>query len=183
MRQHPAWIMWEGALSDEICDYIIESGLTLLPNKASTFKGGDDPNRKTQVRWIQKQAFPDILDIVDKFARDANEHFKLDIDSIDYLQFTEYKDVGHFYGDHHDVDWDRADGRHRKISIVVQLSDPKEYTGGDFSFMTTESPDPITVKKRGTVIAFVSYYDHAVSPILSGSRTSLVGWYEGPRWK
>tara|TARA_R110000851_G_scaffold110632_4_gene233524 strand:- start:26045 stop:26605 length:561 start_codon:yes stop_codon:yes gene_type:complete len=186
MKQHPAWIMWEGALTDEQCDEIIESGLTLEPEKASTFrsgKGEEDEVRKTQVRWMQPHAFPEVHDIIGSFAHEANKHFGLELTHLPYIQFTEYKDVGHFYGDHHDVDWDRADGFHRKISITVQLSDPEDYEGGEFKFMTTESPDPEAVKSRGTVIAFISYYDHAVTPITSGDRTSLVGWYEGPRWK
>ena len=182
MRKHPAWIMWEAELTDEQCDYIIASGQTLEPQKARTFKDQDDPNRKTQVRWIHDDKFPEILEVVDKYAREANKHFRLHITELPYLQYTEYKDIGHFYGDHHDVDWDRDDGLHRKISVVIQLSDPKDYEGGEFSFMTTENPDSEAVKKRGTIIAFVSYYDHAVSPITEGSRNSLVGWYEGPRW-
>jgi len=189
MQQFPDWLIWEASLDDEMCDKILEACEKLPSKNATTFRAGEDPlyedpNRKTQIRWVPRDGEHDwINQIFEAYAREANKHFGMELSYLPELQFTEYKDVGHFYGDHHDVDWDRSDGRHRKISIVVQLSDPKEYTGGDFTFMTTQSPDPITVKKRGTVIAFVSYYDHAVSPILSGSRTSLVGWYEGPRWK
>ena len=37
--------------------------------------------------------------------------------------------------------------------------------------------------KQGDIIVFPSYLEHGVSPITSGSRTSLVGWFEGPRWR
>jgi PKHD-type hydroxylase len=175
--------MWESALTDEQCDEIIASGLTQEAKKATTFRSDNDDHRKTQVRWLQPDDFPEIHDIVAGFAVAANEHFKLEIDSLPYLQFTEYIGEGYKYDDHHDVDWDRQDGQHRKISVIIQLSDPDDYEGGEFRFITTENPDGEKVKKRGTVIAFVSYYEHAVFPLSSGNRTSLVAWVEGPRWR
>lgn len=182
MRTHPAWIMWESALSDEECDDIIEKGLTKTPNEATTF-GGQSEIRKTQVRWLQPDDFPEIHSRVAEFAVAANEHFKLEIETLPYLQFTEYLDIGFKYDDHHDVDWDRQDGMHRKISLSIQLTDPEDYEGGELRFTTTQNPDSEEVKRRGTVVAFVSYYEHEVTPITKGTRRSLVAWVEGPRWK
>ena len=116
-------------------------------------------------------------------AFDANQYFQTTITTLPALQFTEYSDVGHKYDMHHDVDYNRQDGLHRKLSIVVQLSDPEEYEGGVLTFAHTQNPDPDSLIKRGSIICFLSYLEHGVSPITSGSRTSLVGWFEGPRWR
>ena len=71
---------------------------------------------------------------------------------------------------------------HRRMSIIIGLSNPSDYEGGELTFSHTQNPDPIALAKKGTVICFLSYYEHGVAPITKGSRTSLVGWAEGPRW-
>ena len=114
---------------------------------------------------------------------DANKQFNLTLTDLPPLQFTEYADVGHKYDMHHDVDFNRQDGKHRKLSIVVQLTDPDDYEGGILSFAHTQNPDPATLIKQGTIICFLSYLEHGVTPITKGSRTSLVGWFEGPYWR
>ena len=58
------------------------------------------------------------------------------------------------------------------ITIVVNLCD--EYTGGEFKFWDTWAPE----LKQGDLMLFPSnfLYPHQVTPVLSGTRHSLVGW-------
>ena len=189
MQQFPDWLMWESAIPSEVCDKIIEH-CTKLPSKnATTFRAGEDPlyedpNRKTQIRWVPKDDEHNwINEIFETYALEANEIFGTELSYLPELQFTEYKDIGYKYGWHHDVDFSNQTGTHRKISLVLQLTDPSEYEGGDFRFKHIENPNPLSVKKKGTVIAFLSYQEHCVESILDGSRTSLVGWYRGPRYR
>jgi len=184
MIPYPLWLMWEEAISPEVCDEWLESCRRLPTQDAVTFGGHGDTHRKTNIRWVNPEGdSAPILDALWEYVQRANEVFNLDVTHLPPLQFTEYAEAGHHYSTHHDINWNREDGLHRKISITVQLSDSDDYTGGEFSFNTTENPDPTAVRKKGTILCFLSYLDHMVSPIESGSRTSLVGWAEGPRWR
>jgi PKHD-type hydroxylase len=70
----------------------------------------------------------------------------------------------------------------RKLSISLMLSDPSEYTGGDFEIMTGKSPTQV-LQPKGRAIAFPSYMMHRVTPIITGVRRSLVVWVLGPKFK
>ena len=189
MQHFPDWLIWEEAIPPEVCDKILETCFELPKQNATTFRQGEDPlyedpNRKTQIRWVPKDEEHDwINQIFENYAKAANEHFNVEISYLPELQFTEYKDIGYHYGAHHDVDFSNQTGTHRKISLVLQLSDPEDYQGGDFKFSHIENPNPVSIKKRGSIIAFLSYQEHCVEPILGGDRTSLVGWYRGPRYR
>jgi PKHD-type hydroxylase len=67
----------------------------------------------------------------------------------------------------------------RKISVVVQLSDPSDYTGGELNL--NGGNGIITApKEKNTVIIFPSFVLHRVTPVLTGIRKSLVTWVAGP---
>ena len=187
MITHPVWLLYEGILDDETCDRWLELGRQAELQEATTFrtgKGETDSHRKTDIRWLANTGdFEEMHTLLTKLALDANTVFNLTLTNLPPLQFTEYAGVGHHYGMHHDIDWNRQDGKHRKLSVVVQLTDPEDYEGGVLSFSHTENPDPNALIKRGSILFFPSYLEHGVSPITSGSRTSLVGWFEGPRWR
>ena len=186
--------MYESFLSDEECDTLLEIGLSHPPQKATTFRTGeegsdDDENhghRKTQIRWVPFDATitEDILEKIAKLAIDTNnQYFKVIMDHMPPLQFTEYLEPGHHYDFHHDIDWNRQDGKNRKLSMIIQLTDPEDYQGGDFLFRHHASPDETAVKQRGTIVFFLPYREHAVTPITEGTRRSFVGWFEGPNWR
>ena len=83
----------------------------------------------------------------------------------------------------HDVDFKNSQPYHRKLSLTLQLSDPKDYTGGEFEFESEIEPLPPQHTKKGTVLVFPSFYKHQVKPVTSGTRHSLVTWVEGPHWR
>jgi PKHD-type hydroxylase len=71
----------------------------------------------------------------------------------------------------------------RKLSVVVQLSDPDEYEGGNLQIMDENGKSYIAPRARGTVIVFDSRSQHRVHKIKKGLRKSLVAWVIGPRWR
>ena len=78
------------------------------------------------------------------------------------------------------IDHGRGIAVRRRISIVVQLSAEKEYTGGGLLFKTRggiyEAP-----KLQGTVVVFPSKGTvHALQPVSSGIRYSGVLWLSHP---
>jgi PKHD-type hydroxylase len=177
----PNWQMWSGSLPDEAIQRIIDcAGET---ERATTFNNADQTMRSSMVSWLTDQKW--VLDLLFDYVDTANRAaFNVNINKKADIQFTEYhgSESGH-YSWHHDIFWDRADGLDRKLSVTVQLSEPNEYEGGEFSFSEIESPDVAVSKVKGTVLVFPSYLVHAVSPVTSGVRKSLVAWFEGPTWR
>lgn len=99
---------------------------------------------------------------------------------IDSIQYTEYLEGGGHYDWH--VDIGPAPINHRKISIVVQLSDPTEYEGGDLEIWSGGSFQKVP-KMKGCVVTFPSFLLHRVTPVTSGKRRSLVLWVGGDSYK
>jgi PKHD-type hydroxylase len=69
----------------------------------------------------------------------------------------------------------------RKFSLVLQLSDPSEYEGGNLEIFSDKIH--VVEKKRGMVVGFPSYMPHRVTPVVSGIRKSLVIWVCGPPFR
>ena len=191
--EHPQWFIWEGVIPKDVCEAWVALAQDVPHQEARTFRTGEDENadgtdnygdRKTQIRWLANEGeFQGLHTTLWNYGLEANRYFQTLITELPPVQYTEYNEVGSHYGQHHDIDWNRQDGKHRKISITIQLSDPDDYDGGDFSFAFHQNPDPAAMRTQGTIIAFLSYQDHSVSPITRGKRNSMVAWFEGPRWR
>lgn len=72
--------------------------------------------------------------------------------------------------------------RDRKLSLTVMLSDPSEYTGGEFMFDKNTHLDQ-RVEGKGTVALFTSHTPHMVTEITSGVRNILFIFITGPSWR
>lgn len=134
--------------------------------------------RITKIYWISKNhEFKNLYDTICKFIVHCNNEFyqfKLS-EMIDNIQYSVYssEDSG-FYEWHVDLGTQVM----RKLTCVVQLSDPSEYEGGELQINIGKI---VTVEKeKGTVIIFPSYLLHRVTPVTRGIRRSLVCWVEGP---
>lgn len=100
---------------------------------------------------------------------------------IDSIQYSEYLDANNGYYDWH-LDIGPYPINHRKISIIVQLSDPSEYEGGDIELWSS-GEFKIMPKNKGCTILFPSFLLHRVTPITKGVRSSLVLWVGGSAYK
>lgn len=112
------------------------------------------------------------------------ENFKYDISGFDneMMQYTSYSE-GEYYNWHTDSGLLSEDPHQRKLSIIVQLSDPSDYRGGEVQIMSEDGSMMVLPKVRGSVIVFDSRTRHRVRKVESGVRKSLVGWVVGPKWK
>ena len=137
--------------------------------------------------------------------RANRENFLYDLKCIDgeSMQYTQYRE-GQFYGWHNDSGLSghykpQSVGRNderlandfinenteliRKLSFVLQLSDPDDYEGGNLQILDESGGSYIAPRKRGTIILFDSRSMHRVQKVRKGLRKSIVGWVVGPRWK
>jgi PKHD-type hydroxylase len=138
--------------------------------------------RRSQINWLSNTpdtewVFSKLADIA---ARLNSQFYRFDLTGFgEQLQLTNYDQSEHgMYGWHVDYNANVS----RKLSLVLQLTDPSEYEGGNLQIMT--SADVLTVRKqRGLVVAFPSYVLHQVTPVTKGNRQSLVSWVSGPAFK
>lgn len=180
MRQ--AWQMWQSSLSADQCDFFIDRCRKIDPVEGATFNNDSD-HRKSSVRWVLKD--DEIHDALWWHVSESNRYaFGFDVTESCSIQFTEYSaESGDKYDWHHDVDWTSPHAFDRKLSVVIQLSDPKYYEGADFQFLEVENPQSEALRAKGTVLVFPSYLQHRVTSITKGTRYSLVAWFDGPRWR
>tara|TARA_R100000030_G_scaffold26286_1_gene19141 strand:+ start:582 stop:1109 length:528 start_codon:yes stop_codon:yes gene_type:complete len=160
--------------------------------------------RNSQNAWIPSQHW--VGGFLWHYVMRANrENFLYDLRCIDgeSIQYTRYAE-GQFYNWHNDAGLasqykpvsvgNRAEGLGqdflneniemvRKLSFVLQLSDPDDYEGGNLQMLDESGRLYVAPRQRGTVILFDSRTQHRVQKIKSGVRKSLVGWTVGPRWK
>jgi PKHD-type hydroxylase len=100
---------------------------------------------------------------------------------IEALQYLEYG-FGQFYGWHTDSGHNEV--ATRKLTCIIQLSDPSDYVGGKLEVQSqTFTPQGHYVKyapqRRGTVIVFPSHLLHIARPVWWGRRKALVAWFRG----
>jgi PKHD-type hydroxylase len=140
--------------------------------------------RRSKVSWILPNEVTEwiyryLTDVVNQVN---DEFFKYDLTMMESLQFTFYKeeDSG-FYTQHLDsLVWNKP--HNRKLSFVVQLSDPSEYDGGDLKIHYSHNPVTIP-KQKGLAVFFPSFMLHEVTEVTRGNRHTLVGWVHGPSFK
>lgn len=176
------WQMWSGGLSQTDISTIFREASKVNKQAATTFNNADTSVRSSDVAWLSGNRA--VQDILWRYVKTANENaFGFQVENVCDIQYTEYHGhKGGHYDWHIDVNWDGSEARDRKLSVTVQLSNPNEYDGGGFEFAECQTPDASS-RQKGTVLVFPSYLQHRVLPITSGTRKSLVAWFEGPRWQ
>ena len=70
----------------------------------------------------------------------------------------------------------------RKLSLVLQLSDPSEYEGGEFDVLVAQDHARAD-KQQGLIMAFQSYKIHRVTPVTRGERRTLTMFAVGPNFR
>ena len=138
--------------------------------------------RRSNIEWLQNSR--ENAWVFEKLAHVAGwvntRYYHFDLAGFgEELQLTHYDQSDHgMYGWHQDFNGAIS----RKLSLVVQLSDPSEYEGGNLEIL--DGGNPIVVRKqRGLVAAFPSFSLHQVTPVVRGTRQSLVAWVSGPAFK
>lgn len=177
----------ENLFSKEECELIIKIGNKNKLKDGEVGLGKHKTTKNLKIRdskicwlypdndtsWIYRKLTDCVINLNNKF-------FNFDITSFsEGLQFTHYKAPSGHYSAH--VDKALNTGI-RKLSIVVQLTDPSKYKGGNLNLI--EGDEPFTLMKgQGTLLLFPSYTLHQVTPITKGERNSLVAWITGPNFK
>ena len=182
---------------DQTCYYWFETGFSseevnLIVKKAKNYEsqkatiiGEDKENtiRKSNIKWLPvNDEWNWVYDRVSNQIMEANKalwQFNLHT-IIDNIQYTEYEGNGGHYDWHLDIG--PRSINHRKVSVVVQLSDPDDYVGGNLELHPGSNSFAVP-RGKGTVVVFPSFLLHRVTPLTSGLRRSLVLWAGGEPYK
>lgn len=189
VTKEKSWAYWDGAFSYEELQMIIDYGKKIPPVEAQVGDGTSQGNQLKQTRnsiisWIEPKEEINWL-----YQRIANTAKKINDDYFgfhlwglcDALQFTVYngseqkEEQGHY--DWH-IDCNGTGRPARKLSMILQLSDPMDYEGGELWMNGYRRA--CMDKIRGRMYFFPSYTLHRVTPVTQGTRISLVAWISGP---
>lgn len=140
--------------------------------------------RRSKVGWLEYS--PEYSWVYEKLSMVISninaQFFNYDITGFgEAIQLTNYESTDHgTYGWH--TDRGHGGGTSRKLSLVMHLSHPNEYEGGNLQLL--ESSDPINVEQeRGTIQIFPSWMLHRVTPVTRGTRQTIVAWITGPNFR
>ena len=177
----------------QTCKKILKAGRKKVIEKSTTSQDRkiNITKRNCNIAWIND---PWIYDIINPYLHMANKKagWNFQWDWNETSQFTIYK-KGHYYGWHtdqfatpHKHSDKNINGKIRKLSLTLQLTEKTKYEGGDFQFKWIEDRNDLIkvttvsdAKDMGTIIIFPSFIHHQVLPITKGKRESLVNWSLG----
>ena len=148
----------------------------------STIRSNEDPGeyRKSKVSWLTPNSLTSwIYERLTKcIIQNNDKFFQYDISHIEKIQFTYYNSNNEGCYKKHIDPLNNNSVFNRKLSMVLQLSSPDEYEGGELRLHTSE--DPVLIKKqKGYLVTFPSHTLHEVTPVTKGERYSLVAWVHG----
>ena len=189
-RKDKASMIESGLGEDDLVSQGTKTTQAIKKEKGNTFI------RDTHVSGLSDE---EIYSWVHPYLAEANSAagWNFEWDWSEILQFTKYN-KHQFYGWHTDASPDPYTpevenpnyvGKIRKLSMTVNLSDPKDYKGGNLRFDFGPHAEKsryhtcTEIRPRGSIIVFPSDRHHQVTPITSGLRYSLVMWSLGQPWK
>ena len=199
---------WKNVIPGRLCDDIIQYGLRNKKEKAIIGdQGGRDLLKNSlnvkEIKQLKKKRDSTVVWMNDNwiykeihpYVRRANSlaGWNFQWQRSETCQFTIYT-KGQYYGWHQDS-WQGAyktpgimQGKSRKLSMTVSLSDQKEYAGGnlEFDFRLIPKNKPRVCKEinsKGSLVVFPSFVWHRVTPVTRGTRYSLVSWHTGDPFK
>ena len=188
------WYVVKPVFENEMVDFIHSVASNTTEEQASevdrdgNIKEENLNSRSSSVCWINDlQVYEILMEVMEK----VNDNiWQYNITGIESLQYTIYReDKNQHCSWHIDPIYHKdLNTPCRKVSCSVLLSDPEDFEGGEFEFMsidlgsqTSSSFQPRFFNKKGHGPFFPSQAYHRVKPVTKGVRRSLVCWFTGPR--
>ena len=131
---------------------------------------------RKDLRWIKRP--------LTELVEDANNtNFMVDINSVEFFNLFKFE-IGDHRGWRHDCDWFfNGLAFDKKLTVIIELSDPDEYEGGEYGEYMSTIPFPKQHLNRGSVLIIPAYYYYNIDDILAGTRKMLIANVIGPKFK
>lgn len=193
--EFPGHIQWSGEnplLSPPECRELIAVGEKKGLRPAAV-GNPEDSRVDTNIRKVDAATllFEDAPWLYERLAvrvKSANDqYYRFDLvgltEPVQLLRYTAAKTAdekpGH-YGWHQD--FGAGYMANRKLSVVVQLSQPETYKGCRLRMMSHFEQE-VPYVGQGEAVMFPSWTPHHVTPIEEGVRYALAIWVHGPRFR
>lgn len=175
-----------GAFSSDDCDRIVALARGATPRDAGLVGANTQHDiRRANLVWIHDVPGATwVMDRIIDIVATANR----DVFDVALREFGESAQVARYGAErkgHFDWHSDIGTGpwaSQRKLTLVVQLSDPAGYTGGQLQVWPSHAAITAAADK-GTATLFPSYLLHRVTPVTAGERHSLTIWAHGPHYR
>lgn len=174
------------ALSPADCDRLLAAVRAAPARDGGLVGGRSDPGmRRADLVWIDDlPGFDWVMDRMMALVAEANRTaFGFDLTEFgESAQAARYgaEREGHFAW-HSDIGKGTWAAR-RKLTVVVQLSDPANYDGGALELWPAAQVETAP-RQRGLATVFPSFILHRVTPVTAGERFSLTLWAHGPAFR
>jgi len=175
-----------GAFSASDCARILALADTAPASDARLVGAQRDHDiRRAELSWLDEAEGGDwVMERIIELVRGANR----EVFGFDLTEFSESPQVAAYKARHSGhFDWhaDIGEGplaRRRKLTMVVQLSDPGDYDGGALEVMPGTQVH-VAERKLGSATLFPAFMLHRVTPVTEGVRRSLTIWAHGPSFR
>lgn len=158
------------AYSEDYCNQIISKLDGMLDYKEQHSEDGE-VFRSVYIKDIDISDIDRLRDEV-LSANFGYYNFNLNAMKSDCF-FARYGEGMHYQALHMDC----IAGEHqRKLTFTLLLND--NFTGGDFQLLDGS----IIEKKKGKLLILPSFLAHKVTPVTSGTRYAIFGWFYGPNF-
>ena len=175
------WLSVDLLTSGE-CDLLVDALRGAGGGHAPVYGAGAQPavqpSRRTTRLFPTPDARSSVFDTFEGVRERLCEHFRVPLANFEEPQFLLYKE-GDYFVAHQDGNTPAIfdDSRHRRVSLILFLSDPASYSGADLRFHTSFTERVTIPATRGTAVAFRSELTHEVTPLVAGERYTVVTWY------
>lgn len=174
------------AFSPEECARIV--ALTDGGQMADAGLVGGETNhnlRRADIAWLDdcdgsEWVMDRIMEVVRRANRELYDFVLTEFAESPQVARYDAAREGHFTW-HSDIG-DGPAARRRKLTIVVQLSDPTDYDGGALELMP-DANIATAARTQGAATLFPSFVLHRVTPVTRGVRHSLTLWSHGPSFR
>lgn len=179
-----AW--WENAFNEQELNWLQQKAreANQQAQVGNGVGGGYVPEvRRSELNWLAcnnetQWVFERLAHVVSSLN---SQFFFFDLTGFgEHIQLTHYDEKYQgMYGWHVDFG-NNTTSPSRKLSLVMQLSDPVDYEGGVLELQPHGKEIIKMRKQRGLIVCFPSWTLHQVTPVTQGNRQSLVSWITGP---
>lgn len=162
------------------CETILASCVDELWLPSTVVGSTDFHQSKRQKLRGNIQGFP-FLDIREATKQANIEIYDFNLMGIidqDFPQVFKYSE-NNFYKMHLELN---PSAPSRKLSFIINLSDPSTYTGGELEFLNVNVDSGI-LQQQGSCFTFPSYLPYKINPVTTGIRHLIVGHVHGAVFK